>query len=290
MSKYNPTEYLWDGGISVLLFPILPVFLTVAAVVGGFLLSFVGQWIYLIVLWPAFAGFLIFLAGIAGAKWAKMRSMSVGVVLGMASGVLCMGVMHYCDYLRAIGEAPQPDPRLATFWAFMHAQATEGVSIGKNGWINLGFTGSWIYWILEVLGVGVIAFGGVAASLGEPFCRRCQSWKKARELGTVTGKAEEVTELVKQGDVDALVDLDPTPKAHDLVLTAHVCPTCQDDVDITIKLEEKYKNEKGEEQKKEHCHLTYPGEALADFEDVFGKAMKRKKKAKRPAEDDDDEY
>jgi hypothetical protein len=53
-----------------------------------------------------------------------------------------------------------------------------------------------------------------------------------------------------------------------------VCPKCGENQPIDVKLEALSKNTEGGEDTAELVHLTFPGEALVDFEQLF-KPLKR---------------
>ena len=52
MSRFTPEDYKAEGGFSLLGVPVLLAALCVAAVGLGWLASYIGQWFYLILLFP----------------------------------------------------------------------------------------------------------------------------------------------------------------------------------------------------------------------------------------------
>jgi hypothetical protein len=72
------------------------------------------------------------------------------------------------------------------------------------------------------------------------------------------------------------------------VLSVAVCPVCRDEGPIEVKLEQIKKNDKGEESREEVAHVVYPGEALAELEDLFAFGQPIRKRRRRRRDDDDD--
>jgi hypothetical protein len=112
-------------------------------------------------------------------------------------------------------------------------------------------------------------------SAREPFCPACETWKEEKALGTLAGNEDEVIALLKSGEVERLAGYSPrsTDANRDrpvLLLSAAFCPRCRDQSSIAVKLERTTMNDKGEEEQTELTHLSYPGEALAHFEALFG--------------------
>jgi hypothetical protein len=316
--QYDPEEYSPDGGFSVIGIPILLVALCLAAIFMGGLASIIGSFFYLIFIFPVGISLGVAAVGYFIVHLTKMRNMLVAGILGLISGVVAMVSMHFFDYqwfllarevdteeIREIEKIPAhrrtPEQAAAiqslketkdvnSFGSFMHFQATQGVSIGKVGreGTNIGFTGTWIYWSLELLCVAVCTTGGLVLGSMRPFCTDCETWKKARKLGTLQIDDGEIVEVMKDGKVDDLHIHDPAETGGNVILTAYVCPNCRSEAPIVIKVEEvKVKDaKKGETETKERAKLVFPGEALAAFKALFGKKSRPAKKRRR--EDDED--
>ncbi|HMF15384.1 MAG TPA: hypothetical protein VKE94_23880 [Gemmataceae bacterium] len=299
MSRFHAEQYKPEGGFSVIGLAILLVALCAAGVGLGWLASFLSQWFYLIVLFPAGIGFCLLLVGLVVGQHTKMRSRSLSVLLGLISSGVAMLSMHYFDYQRFLHErqellkevapldnlpAGDVDAQTAealqhlkqiraveSFPSYLNQEATQGVTIsrlGKDG-MNLGYVGTWIYWGFELVVVAAMVTLGLVGGAAEPFCSACDSWKQARRLGTLQRKDADVAALLSNGEIERLQEHDPAPTGGNLILTAAVCPNCKSDSPIAVKLEEVTKNEKGEESKNKLIHLVYPGEALAAFEALF---------------------
>ena len=286
MLRKKPVEFQADGGVSLIGLPILIVALLVGAIALGWLASFIGQWFYLVFFFPIGLGFGLVLVGVAVAGLAKMRNIALGALLGLIAGVLTMVTMHFFDYWRTT--AGVPGAASVTFLQYMDRQATEGVVIGsRGGGFNLGYVGSWVYWIVEMLIVAGISLLGMAGSAMNPFCVKCDRWKDERKLGTVD---HDNPDLIKgyftEGDLESLREFIPlTSIPGRFHFTAHVCPNCRHREAIVVKLEDKTSDGQGQESTTELAQLTFPGAALRDFESMFGISRPRD----HHDEDDDDE-
>lgn len=156
---------------------------------------------------------------------------------------------------------------------FMAHEGVELGRLGRGGSFNLGYYGTYIYWIVEVLLVA-----GVAGYLGQgfasaPFCTRCQSWKESRKFGTlkprVAQNVEDAQKALEAGAVSRLLEFGPSREGGPLILTASVCPKCAGESAIAVKLEHCTTDDKGKETTQELAHVTYPGAALRVLEAIF---------------------
>ncbi len=313
MSRFVPEPYKADGGFSVTGLPILVVALCAAAAGLGWLASFIGQWFYLILLFPIGIGFGLVFAGAGVGHYTKMRSPGVAVLLGLVSSAVAVLSMHYFNYQRFLTQreevlkmaplldmlpANPADPKMAeavghlkeirevnSFPRYLNMEARQGVSISHRGQegFNLGYVGTWIYWGLEFVAVAFMAAGGLLVGAAAPYCSACDSWKVQKQLGTLHGKGESVDVYLSNGEIERLQAHDPAPSGGDLVLSAAVCPRCQTESPIAVKLESLTKNAKGEIEKKELLHVTYPGEALPELEALFVPKPKPAEESGEPA-------
>jgi hypothetical protein len=140
------------------------------------------------------------------------------------------------------------------------------VTSGGKG-INLGYIGSYIYYIVEVLIVAVISLIlGITAATA-PFCSRCNTWKSEYTLGHLENPADEAAEAVRVGELHAL---QPSLAANSFTqFIVHVCPNCRAEAPIDVKIQRLTRNEKNEEKTEELVHRTYPGEALVVVRQLF---------------------
>jgi hypothetical protein len=271
MGRYSPEDYTPDGGFSPAGLPLLLVGLIASAIGLGWLASFIGQWFYLILLFPLGIGFGLIAAGVIFGRLGKMRSPGLACLLGLLSAVVAMLAMHYFDYRRLVQDAAPGEGSTGLF-SYLNAAATVGVTIngkgGRGGW-NLGYTGTWIYWSLELLVVAVMSTLGMVAGATAPFCSDCNVWKEEKKLGTLGANGNEAAEHLRNGAVERLQEHEPGPLGGSFPLLVWVCPNCKSEGTIAVKLQSVTKNAKGEEDTKELVHLTYPGKALAELEALF---------------------
>lgn len=278
--RFETMPYRPDGGFS----PAGSAFMVCAAVVSGLILgliaSVIGQWFYLVLVFPVAIGIGMGAVCVFAIQFGKVRSPMVAGLAGFLGGCMAMFTMHYGDYQRFLGEFEQQFPGIRqrmTFVDFMDLQATQGVTIGKatagnkDRGMNLGYTGSLIYWLVEALIVAGIAFAMARSSAAEPFCRQCRDWKEARTLGGVSIVPETATQALNAGDLSVLYHhlQKPDGTAPTCVFQAAVCKDCGASATVDVKVSTATQNDKGEVQLAELAHVTYPGEALAVFEAVF---------------------
>jgi hypothetical protein len=302
MSRYSPEPYKADGGFTIVGLPILFGILTVAAIILGGLAGLISQWFYLVLVFPMAIGFGLFGAGWLGNYVAKMRNVGIGFLAGLFASCVALGTMHFVEYRNTIEkvaqEARQNNPKMPpgeeqalrsiSFPQYMNLAAKAGVTIGRRGGgLNLGYWGSWIYWSLELIGVAVLALIGTVGGAAQPFCPRCESWKDDKTLGHLTGDPEHAQKALEKGKIESLAHHEPGPSRGHLLLTMSHCKSCRHRSTIDVKLQRVTKNDKGEEEKSELAHVTYPGEAIDDFEELFGSARPRRRAALLDEETED---
>jgi len=275
--RFETSPYRPDGGCPPVgaLFVAATTFL--GAVILGWLVSFIGQWLYLIVIFPVALGFGVGLVGSWAVRRGKVRNPVCAGILGLAAGCLAMVAVHYFDYERFLGELEKVIPgaraRGPSFLTFVDVMAQRGVHIGKVGHgndkgFNLGYVGSYIYWALEVLGVGLFSFALVRLAAQAPFCTACNTWKEERKLGQVSMPAHAVVSALTTGEIVKLAEADFHDTKGTLVFKAAVCPKCGEEAPVDVRLEQITVNEKGQQNANELAHMTYPGEALAVLESL----------------------
>ena len=91
------------------------------------------------------------------------------------------------------------------------------VGHGDKG-TNLGYYGSYIYWLLEVPFVAWMAIVVMRQFAEKPFCAECQNWKVRRELGRFEHDPGEAVVAVSQGEIVRLAASAFHPKDGPLVL------------------------------------------------------------------------
>jgi hypothetical protein len=164
--RFDTTPYRADGGFGMLGSGILIGLSMLAAVALGWLVSFVEQWIYLILIFPLLIGAIVGVVGILAIKLGKVRSPALGGLAGFLAGCVAMLSMHYFDYLsfraqvaedippperifvealgpadlarlppneREVRKEQQRALRVQSFPTYMDYEATNGVTIQRVG-------------------------------------------------------------------------------------------------------------------------------------------------------------
>lgn len=298
MNTYQPEKHCSDGGFRLIGLPLLFGSLFVAAAGLGWLASFIGQWFYLIFLFPFGIAVSLVIVGAKIGQWTHLRNGVIAGVAGTFAGVVSITSMHYFDSVRffdnpdvkQVFAALPPEMRPDTFPQYMDMMATQGVSIGRGGGgLNLGYVGSWIYWGVEMLLVTGMTFFALIGGAQEPYCSSCERWKVYRLLGTLQEKRGGLAkECVEGGDLPGLLNFVPASADGDLWLSVAECPVGGASCPLTVKLESVTVNAKKEVEKKELLEMTYPGEAIADLEALFVpvvEVVEPAKPTKKPIDD-----
>jgi hypothetical protein len=274
--------YRPEGGVRPARLPLFILAVWSAGVGLGLLASFLGQFCYLVLLYPlalglALAGFTV-LAG----HLAHVRSPMLAGLVALAGGLLALGAMHLSDYQRMLDVAEMEPFRLpaamasrlresADFLDYLRATADVGLTISgrDSGGLELGSTAAWAYWGVEAVLVVVIAVLGGAAAAREPFCSDCRVWKEDRFLGTLHDGAELRANL-RKGRLGAMECFRPSDLlAGELVLTVSVCPRCGPASPIDLRLERNPRARAEPDPASLPLRLTLPGEALPVLEQAL---------------------
>ncbi len=308
LPKYDVRPYRPDGGFTASgLITMLGAMLVAGAAIG-FAAHFVSKLFYLIILFPILIGLFLGAVGTRLVKFANLRNPLLGGLAGLVGGAAAMTMMHYFDYhsfrnaqLAAIDESPElrevrdytpaqreaiiaeeaPEDR-AEARAFLEAMAVrgfvdhidysarQGVEIKKGGGkgLNLGYVGTYIYWLVEMLIVAGITFAMVRKQTTEPFCTDCALWKPYRRLGAFGGTSDVAQAGVTSGDVNAIAAAQPGAINSPLELHVAECANCKR-ADAAVKLELLSTNEKGNLERKVLAHTVWPAEAVPVLDNLF---------------------
>ena len=279
--RFETSPYRPDGGCPLTGLLFAASISLAAAMSAAWSVSFIGQWLYLIVFFPLGLGFAVAMAGSFGIRRGKVRNSLCAAVLGFAAGGLAMSAVHFFDYQRFLDAAENVIPGARQIWTdrgntvftYVDMAAEEGVHIGKVGHgndkgMNLGYVGSYIYWGLEVLGVGALALCLMLGAARVPFCSACNSWKVERKLGQVNLPSVVVKQAIASGEIVKLAEADFADIKGCMVIKAAICPHCGEEAPVDVRLEEVTVNAKGEQKSQELLHMTYPGQAIAVLESL----------------------
>lgn len=274
---FDTVAFTADGGYSPHGLAIAYGAALVAGVAAGWLASFIGQWFYLILIFPFVMGLIVAAAGAMGVKFGMVRSPLLAGLGGFLGGMAAILSMHYFEYQRALNDLEKLNPGFRAEWEkehkgfkdYINIQANQGVRIGRVGrgnGMNLGYIGSYIYWLLEMLLVAGIGFAGMLGAASDPYCEGCRSWKQSRALGRIAIPRDAALEAIQSGAIVQLAETDFADAAGTLVITVSECKQCGQESTIEVKLEEVTKDAKGKESTKQLAHVTYPGHALPVLE------------------------
>jgi hypothetical protein len=221
---------------------------------------------WLVLIFPLLLGAAVGAVAGLGARLGKFRSPRQVGQLGLVAGLLAVFAMHYFDYVRLGWQVPGLNQ--VTFVEYMQARARFGVKIGKpgaaNGGMNLGYTGSFIYWAVEA-GLSALAAYAVSQSMvSTPFCAGCNRWKAKRALGPYRLEPQTALAAFTAGVPAGIVA--PAQGNKKVSLVIHHCPDCGAATPIDVQLSAT--EPAGKEQVMYQSFLTYPGEATAAFDDL----------------------
>jgi hypothetical protein len=178
---------------------------------------------------------------------------------------------------RELEEEFLPMLRIGNFFDYLNYRAHVGVSLKKagrsGGGMNLGYTGTWIYWIIELLIVAGIALVMVRSSAAEPFCAPCDKWKETRKLGFLGNDPTTATSAINSGNLNTIQASSPGQIGTPLQVSAACCGNCGDAGEIDVKLQHVTLDKEGKLQEKTLTHVTYPATALPALESLFNPSV-----------------
>ena len=281
--------------------------LVVTGAVLGFVAHFVAQAFYLILVFPFLIGLGLGAVGVRMVRAGRVRNPLIGGLAGFVGGALAMFMMHYFDQQKFRDEVmtaqpefsqvvnmspaerqqiiddmdPADRPESVRFLraaesvpGYLDLQAYYGVTIGKPGQsgdsgINLGYYGSYIYWLIELLVVAGITYAMVRGATQEPFCADCEQWKNPKVLGFFAAEPALATAAVQSGNLAKIRQTKPTQEITNVRLTAHACDGCVDKGEADLKLEHLTTDKEGKVQANTLAHTTYPAAALPHLVTIF---------------------
>jgi hypothetical protein len=270
--EVRPFKAPTGGSRAVLVVPMMIGLL--AAMVMAVVCAIVGSFFWLVVVFPLLHGAVVGLAVGFAARVSKTRLPGgVGTVGALAALASVFGV-QLLDYL-AFRTDPGA-PRVG-FWGFLDHRATEGIQIGKagagGGGMNLGYTGTIIYWVVEAA-VTMLAAGGVAAAMCVgPFCEACNVWKRKRVLGPYKVEPAAAAAALAAGNPAGIPEVPASGVKAQVTLSLYECPHCGEDAEIDVHLAGA--RSEGKQTVNYQLFVTYPGEAAAEFDATDRDCRKR---------------
>jgi hypothetical protein len=163
--------------------------------------------------------------------------------------------------------------RIHDFPHYIDYQAEQGVQIksthgGSGKGLNLGYYGSYIYWLVELGIVAGFTFGLVKTQAGQPFCADCMLWKKPRMLGLLAGPPQPAIEGVNSGELAKIVQAKPAALSGDLDLSVVTCPNCGRS-SAEVQLQATVVDKEGKKSRKTLAQASWPADAVPALEALF---------------------
>jgi hypothetical protein len=306
LGLYGPRPYESDGGFSAQGLFLTTVVGVAVAVVAGVLAAFIGRFFYAVLIFPLFIGAAVGAAQAWAVRHTKIRTPIACGAAGLIAGVVAVVTIHYVEYTdfqgaiseaaldeealrQAIASTPEAEEReylqealelsqlfsaeareVNSFGSYLDWSARQGVEIsasrGSSTPLNLGYTGSYIYWGVEALIVALISAAMARRRASEPFCVACDAWKAQRELGVVPAKAKVVADIVEAGRLADLPALAAAP-GEQAAVSVYQCPSCAEE-NVVLEVESITYNQ-GARVKSQAARAVYPRKALEELERYF---------------------
>lgn len=117
-----------------------------------------------------------------------------------------------------------------SFIAYVDWAAHQGVELGSSrgtgSSTNLGYTGTYIYWIFESLIVACVCVLMTYTRAGKPYCTGCDSWMQETELVSLGCDAKAASKAIASGDLHRLPTMFAANKETSIVLFS--CNSCKE--------------------------------------------------------------
>ena len=269
MKPYQPSNKVTSTGLKWLL---------LSSVIGGLaiggLTHLISLLVYLIVLFPLGMGFAGGTVMVAAIRQGKVRNPAIATLFGILTGLLMYGSLHGAGYwqfkqlaseqitkeLEGVSDNQsnniidtflQEKTGSKGFLGYLKHNAQQGVSIGRleSTGTNLGETGTWIYWLIELAIIDITIAAIAYSTAKNPFCENGDQWYKHPEhIGIVNLQCSENFLNLLQNDRfgEAGKLLDPLQVIHpaNLEVCLERCPCCKFS-DPILTVSSIYKDRKG---------------------------------------------
>jgi hypothetical protein len=252
MKPYGPSNKVTSTGLKWLL---------LSSVIGGLaiggLTHLISLLVYLIVVFPLGMGFAGGTVMVAAIRQGKVRNPAIATLFGVITGLLMYGSLHGAGYwqfkqsaseqitkeLEGVSDNQsnniidtflQEKTGSKGFLGYLKHNAQQGVSIGRleSTGTNLGETGTWIYWLIELAIIDITIAAIAYSTAKNPFCENGDQWYKHPEhIGIVNLQCSENFLNLLQNDRfgEAGKLLDPLQVIHPANWEVYVqrCPCCK---------------------------------------------------------------
>lgn len=299
LGVFEVQRYRADGWYSVPSLMQISGALAAAGIGLGVVAAFIGQYFWLIVLFPMAIGFAMGGVGTLLVNKFHIRNPWICALAGLCAGVFAMLAMHFTNFRlheAAIREYIEPsvlkivrgaDANGAdvpeeiqdlirnlrgnpAFWAavqvdsfpkFMDYKAIEGVEIrGKRGRrANLGYSGTWMYWGFEIFLVAGVALALMKSASEQPYCAEAHAWKPCQKIGPFLYSPEQI-DLWKRGELCVLTPADDVSQPT-LMIHVYPSPGQESEQPVDLFLERLTYDKNGKARTKTLAKLTYPGKS-----------------------------
>jgi hypothetical protein len=212
MKPYQPSNKVTSTGLKWLL---------LSSVIGGLaiggLTHLISLLVYLIVVFPLGMGFAGGTVMVAAIHQGKVRNPAIATLFGVITGLLLYGSLHGAGYwqfkqsaseqitkeLEGVSDNQsnniidtflQEKTGSKGFLGYLKHNAQQGVSIGRleSTGTNLGETGTWIYWLIELAIIDITIAAIAYSTAKNPFCENGDQWYKHPEhIGIVNPQCSE---------------------------------------------------------------------------------------------------
>jgi hypothetical protein len=262
------TYYTESGEFDLRSLPAMLAFGIMSALASGVILGFITQWIDLLILFACLIGWAAGLGLKMGVKIGHCRNRSIVIVLSLAVGSLAYGMKNYMNYRQArqaVGlqiqeivvkeNGGQKPAGLETpsdyydlylektagkkgFPGWVEMTLQQGVSISNHGskGLNLGYYGSIVYFLVEILFAAWAAFSVAIGQIKVPYCEKCHDWSSEGLIQMTTPQFLIDFKTAMETHTDP--DVDPPPLLAEVPapalpgehgkLSFHACSRCKD--------------------------------------------------------------
>ena len=164
------------------------------------------------------------------------------------------------------------------FGGYLNFAAEQGVEIGRrSSSFNLGYGGTWVYWVLEM---GLVAFfvgAALKSSADEPFCVATDSWMDQKStLQGIVNSPSTVTSHLQSGNVENIPKIltDQSGAAASLMIHTHKSEDPESPNQVLEVVELIPKKDKDPEEKT-HARLLAPKEFAEAVTEVLTKTAEK---------------
>lgn len=329
--RFNVKPYSAENGYELNHLTLLFLALLGTGAVLGFAVDFISQWFYLVILFPLLMGLALGYVGSKVCFSQKIRNPLAAGIIAIVACILVDIGMHGLSYYRFQKVMSEVDESVKTFLAlpaeeqaksveesnldpasradyealveaskvhsfipdFFTYQAKQGVAISRHGGkgTNLGFYGTFIYWLLELGFMIYPCFSAIRETCREPYCGRCHNWKKRwtpENSPELPGDKTMVRDAFKSGDASQMIGwLDtsastvlPTDKKgrrkgkHNFFVFEFChCDKCSTSAQFDIKVQQLKVDRHGRIKFSNVTTVSYPPESRGFFTELFQKGF-----------------